>query len=292
MLRKTNTIWLKSAIVIAGFILSACGYPLKYKLNETDIVLSKSKAPLKVEVAIFSDNREAIERQKFARKGSGYKDVGDYTHDKDFKGEEATSITKMIVSHLKYAGAFSEVQLSRLHSGEISATVLDSLSRQAIDAVMAGEIKNFYGYYDSKVGKALLYSVGLGFAFGFPLYMAGTSEETYTVPGPLGTTYQYTETKTNSLPGTIGTTGGVLLGAYLESLHKRNIEWHTQLNARLISTSTQKVLWEDTIEIRQKAHIAMPGLNSDKRKVAVNSLRDAVNRMVESLAKDSLTAEK
>jgi hypothetical protein len=273
-----------------GLLISACTYPIKYRLNDRDIVKETAPKPLKVQVAIFSDKREAVEKEKSERKKSGGADVGDYTYDKEFRGPVDQALSEMLVKHLQYAGVFAEVALSRYRADQISAAVLDSLSRQGIDAVMTGEIKNFYGYYDNNSGRQFLYGFGLGMAIGLPLYLAGTSQESTTFGGPFDRT-EITTTKTNPIPGAIGSSVGLNLGFYLESLHKRNIERHTQFYARLISTSTQQVLWEDALEVQQKDFRAMPGINTATRKyeVAVASLRDAVNQMVRKLGEAQLS---
>lgn len=276
-------------VILTGMIFSACAYPLKYKLNDRDIISAQNKVPLRVQVAGFTEKREPIERKKSARKKQGFKKTGDYTYDKNFNGSVAQEISKMLVSHLDYSNVFSSITLSSYSSEKINAGVLAQLANQRVDAVLVGEIQHFYGFYENDTGRGLLYSLGLGLGIGIPVTIA-TAEKKTTRFG----SGEFTEVKINTLASSLGTSLGVSLGLYLDSLHKRNIEAHTRLAVKMIKTSNGEVLWEDTFNIQRKENIAMPGLNTSKRKfeLAINSLRDAVNEMVTSLSQADLVTKK
>ena len=259
-------------LISATLFLGGCGYAIKYNLNEKDIFLSKSTKPLKVQVATFSDKRDVVEREKSARKEKGDTDLGDYTYDREFRGDVAEEITKMLIKHLNYSKAFaSETMPASFRTEQLSAEVLDSLGEVGIDAVITGEINHFYGYYDQNLGRQLLYEVPLAVVSGLLLTWTTTS-------GNVQTTYYWYGP-------------GLVLGGYLESLHKRSIKKHVQMRTILISTTTHQPLWEDSFEIFSNETKSMPGLSTAQRKfqVTVWSLRDAVNQMVKSLEKASLS---
>ncbi len=294
MKAQMNFKMLLRAVLAAAFLLGGCGYPIKYRLNDAGIVRAQQALPLRVQVATFTDKREPQEHEKKARKAAGFSDVNDFSYDNGFHGKEAEEITQVLVAHLSYSNAFTATQRGAFSSESISDSVLAALAAGGIEAVLVGEIENFYGYYDQNPGRQFLYGLGLGLAFGIPVYLAtGSSEETSTFSTGIGTV-RATETKFNGIPGSIATSIGASLGYYLESTHKRNIERHTKLSARLLNTSTRATLWQDTFEIHEKDFKAMPGLNTETRKyeVTVAALREAVNRMVESLGKAEVSANK
>ncbi len=274
------------ATLAAAFLFGGCGYPIKYRLNDTDIVRAQQTLPVRVQVATFADRREQREHEKKARKAEGFNDVNDFSYDNGFHGNEADEITKMLVAHLNHSRPFTAVQRAAFSSESVSDSAFSALAQAGVEAVLVGEIENFYGYYDQNPGRQFLYAFGLGLAFGLPVYLAtGPKEETTRVGNVV-----ITETTYNTIPGSIATSVGVSLGYYLESTHKRNIERHTKLTARLLNTSTRATIWQDTFEIHQKEFKAMSGLNTETRKyeIAVDALREAVNRMVESLEKAEL----
>ncbi len=276
-------------VILTGLILSSCSYPIKYKLNDRDIVSAQNKVPLRVQVAGLTEKRELIERKKSARKDRGFQKTGDYTYDKNFNGSVAEKISKMLVSHLDYSKVFATITLSSYNSETINADVLTKLANQGVDAVFMGEVQNFYGFYENDTGRGLLYSLGLGLGIGIPVTVA-TAEKNTTRFG----SGEFTEVKINPLASSLAISLGTSLGLYLDSLHKRNIEAHTRLAVKMVKTSNGEVLWEDTFNIQRKANTTMPGLNTSKRKfeLAVNSLRDAVNAMVKSLSKTDLITKK
>jgi curli biogenesis system outer membrane secretion channel CsgG len=190
--------------------LGGCGYAIQYNLNGRDIVLSKSTAPLKVQVATFSDKREVVERNKSARIEKGETDLTDYTYDREFRGNVAEEVTKMLIKHLNYSKVFaSETKRASFQSEQLSAGALDSLGKKGIDAVITGEIHHFFGYYDRSVGRELLYEIPLAVASGMLLTWTTTSgyyQTTYYWYGP-----------------------GLVLGEYLESFHDRAIIKHVQI---------------------------------------------------------------
>lgn len=254
----------------AAFLLTSCGYQIRYPLNQRNITIAQKPIPLNVQVAQFTDARDLIERQKDARKQKGDPDLADYTYDREFRGQVAHEITQMLTQHLNFARAFTPaIQMTPLWTHQLSDSRLDSLKQRGVDAVLTGEIGHFYGYYDRNVGRQLLYAVPLGVLSGMLLSWTTTSgnyQMTYYWYGP-----------------------GLVLGYYLESLHQRQIEQRAQLNARLISTSTYQVLWQQNLDVFVGGKRKMPGIDTEQRKyqVAVYSLRDAVNQLVASLAQQS-----
>jgi hypothetical protein len=266
-------------LVFIPLFLGGCGYPIMYNLTKKDIVLSDSTKPLKVQVATFSDTRDSVERELFARqKEEGYSflhivfvqtDLHNYTYDTQFRGDVAEGITKMLIKHLNYSKVFaSETMPASFTTAQLSAELLDSLSEAGVDAIMTGEIGHFYGYYEDTYGRELLYSLLLGVPIGLflidyqPIYYTWLSIS-------------------------------VVLGELLESLHKRSIKQHVKIKAKLISTTTHQPLWEDSFDISSDEQKSMPGFPTTNRRfqVAVWSLRDAVNQMVKSLEKASLSKE-
>ncbi len=276
-------------VLLMGMIFSACSYPIKYKLNDRDIISAQNKIPLRVQVASFAEKRGLIERKKSARKKQGFQKTSDYTYDKNFNGSVVPEISKMLVSHLDFSKVFASITLSSYSSEKINAGILAKLANQRVDAVLVGEVQNFYGFYANDTGRGLLYSIGLGLGIGIPVTIA-TAEKKTTRFG----SGEFTEVKTNPLASSLAVSLGVSLGSYLDSLHKRNIEAHTRLVVKMVKTSNGEVLWKDTFNIQKKENTAMPGLNTSKRKLelAVNSLRDAVNAMVKSLSQADLITKK
>ncbi len=257
-------------LILAMLLITGCGYQIKYALNNKDIAISTKPIPMKVQIATFSDSRDYIERQKEARKQKGGRDIGDYTYDKEFRGEVATEITKMLSDHLNYSRIFNPaVKLVSFSYQDISDTKLDSLQALGVDAVFTGEIGHFYGYYDRNIGRQLLYAVPLAVLSASLLNLTTTSgnyQITYYWYGP-----------------------GLVLGYYLESLHKRQIEQRAQINAKLISTTSHQVVWQQNFDIFVSGKRNMPGVNTEQRKyqIALYSLRDAVNQLVTSLANNA-----
>lgn len=257
--------------VLFVLLLSGCGgYAIKYELKEPDITISKSKSPLNVQLARFSDTRPQEEKSRTARSAKGQSDLSDYTYDDEFNGNVAEEVTKMVVEHLKYSKVFSGVAFASFASADASDSRLDSLRDKGVDALILGDLSHFYGYYDQKLGLQLLYGVPLGLASALLLnfsFASGTTEYTIFWYGP-----------------------GLALGYYLESLHKRDIKYSTQLVLTMVSTSTRKVLWEGSFDVSQDLHDTMPGMNTQGRKfeITIHSLRAAVNKIVESLSKSDI----
>jgi len=269
---KQKLVILFAGIVMLSMILfTGCSYQQKisYPLNEkSEIVRAEKTTPLKVKVAAFSDNRDPVEKDKNERKQAGDPDAGDFTYDNEFKGSVADEVTLMVIDHLNYSKAFKPpVTLADASSEYVSDSVLEKLNAEGVDGLLVGELQSFYGYYDQNIGRQLLYELPLAVASGLLLTWTtsdGMFETTYYWYGP-----------------------GLVLGAYLETLHKRRIEQRTKLSLQLISTTTHAVVWQDTFEVYQADKRSMPGFGARKYQVALNSLRDAVNDIVTSLSENS-----
>lgn len=269
-------------LVVASFMfLSGCatpkGYLIKYNLNKRDVVLpSSSSIPMKVQVVEFSDRRDFVEKDIAARKEKGFSDLKDYTYDWQFEGNVAGEITKMLIKHLNHSKVFKPAaSLATFGSGQLSKETLNYLSKQGVDAVLNGEIENFYGYYDKKIGRQLLYEVPL--SIGSAILSLGLSGTATGGELLILTTYP-----------------GAKLGEYLESLHQRQIEYHVKITTRLTSTITSEVLWKDSFDISFAGKKRMPGFSTGKRRfdVTVIALHEAANKMVESLANTKILIEK
>ena len=57
----------------------------------------------------------------------------------------------MMVSHLDYSNVFSSLTLSSYSSERINAGVLAELANQRVDAVLVGEVQNFYGFFEINI---------------------------------------------------------------------------------------------------------------------------------------------
>lgn len=272
-LRHASVVMLLAVIVF----LSGCAYPLKYGLNQRDIIVSKAILPLKVQVAEFTDTRDPEERDKSARMQKEYTDLGDYTYDRDFRGEIAKEISRMLVKHLNYSEIFKSVALGDYTSDEVSESKLDSLNLMGVDAVLLGGIKHFYGYYDRNIGREILYGLPFGIFTAYCNLMIAEMVDSWT------------DIAVGLIAYVSVVTGGVFLVEYLESLHKRDIEYRAELRAKLIDTSTHNILWEDKCKVFMKEHKSMPSYKGkDKKTMAIVSLREAVNKMVESISNVAL----
>jgi len=267
--------------ILSCLLINGCGYSIKYNLSETTATRSEKPAPLKVAAVLFDDARDDIEREKDARKDKNEKDTGDYTYDKNFRGDVAQGITGMVVDHLRYSQCFDSIILLDYTSSAVNAILLDSLANAGVDALLTGEIEHFYGFYDRKPGKEVLLAGGLALAFALPTAFATTKTETKA--------YGFKEVKTNMLAVDFAASIGAMLGTYLESTGKRRISWRTMLSLQLVSTSTGKTIWKGTVDVNQdEDNKSMPGINTNTRKqqVAVESLREAVNQLVRKLAQE------
>ncbi len=268
-------------VILSCLLINGCGYSIRYNLSGTTATRSEKPASLNVVTVLFDDARDDIEREKDARKDKNEKDTGDYTYDKNFRGNVAHGITTMVVDHLRYAQCFKSISLLDYTNNAVNPVLLDSLASAGVDALLTGEIEHFYGYYDRKPGKEILLGTGLALAFGIPVAIATTTTETKA--------YGFKEVKTNPIAIGLAVSAGSMLGTYLESTGKRRIAWRTMLSLQLISTTTRETLWRGTVDVKQdENNKSMPGINSNKRKqqVAVESLREAVNQLVKKLAQE------
>jgi hypothetical protein len=264
--RKIGRLFTVLSITVIFF--SGCTHLIKYNLDQKIILISKRTLPLNVAVIKFSDVRPEEERNKSSREKKGYTDLGDYTYDKNFKGEVSEAITAMLIEHVRYSRVFSTVERAKLTSIDLSQEELILLQGEGFDAVMTGKIQNFYGYYDRNIDREFLYFI--------PALAAAIASPYIADPYSL----------TDALAATLVTVGLGIAGPYFESLHKRDIEWKTSLRLKLVSTSTNHVIWEDTLEVFGKVHKSDPGFRgkqNEKYKIVISSLRDAINKMVKSL---------
>lgn len=292
--RHNKKNWFLLSIILAFFIvvfLIGCGYTIKYNLRDKDIFISQTRQKLNVVVTTFSDFRPPEEHEKSERTKLQYKDLGDYTYDKGFKGKVNEEITKMVVQHLDYSKIFSKVMYA--FARELTEDYVDSLRSAGFDAILTGDILDFYGYYDINAN-----AVVLPLTFGLPPLVYGIFSEIKKRKEEIERMKEniYYEPGRNDLYFLLLdglSIAGWLLGSYIESLQERNIEWHTRLFVQLINTSTYEVLWENTLESYSKEYKSMPGTDAGngKFKVAVKSLREVVDQMVKSLSESHIINE-
>jgi len=268
-------------LIVVSFLSVGCTryYTLRYDMSDRNIVRPASTIPLRVQVATFTDARDPAERNKESRKEQEKGNLSDYTYDKLIKGDVAEAISDLVTTHLEAAGIFTTAVRSGVLSSEVTDEALKETSKLGFDAVLAGEVRHFYGFYDEKPLRSALLGASVGLAVGIPTYASRSAEEIYS-----GQPY---------LPGHLATTLGVNAGVFMESMMKRNVERHTTLALHLISTATGDVLWTDIVNIEEKERTSMPGINAAQRKfqVAEASLRDAVNELTRRLERSTLVAE-
>ncbi|MFZ5979878.1 MAG: hypothetical protein ACOYVF_04540, partial [Candidatus Zixiibacteriota bacterium] len=265
------------ALLLIGVLLfGGCRYRIKYNLSRTETERARTTQPCKIAVCIFNDKRDDIEKQKDTRKEAGDKDAGDYTYDKDFEGEVAFSITDMTAQHLGYAHTFQEVTLLPYRSSAVNVLLLDSLRREGIDAVLTGDVRHFFGYYNHKTGSETFAMVGGSLVPAVLVAFLTTTTEKHDIYMPFGGGGTYEETKVNYVAITAAAFGGGMIGTLLESSSNRRIAWHTRLDLALVSTVTGENLWEGPVENTFDDQSKKPGLNTSKRKqeVAVASLKE------------------
>ena len=264
--------------------LGGCTYSIKYKLTPQNVVHAKTSHKLNVVVSIFSDLRPPEECSSSIRKKIYSENVNDYTYNNGFKGKVNEEISKMIASHLEYSKVFSKITYSNITQDQITEDYLIKLKNSGIDALLIGDVLNFYGYYDKDAGQ-FFYPLLIGCAFALPplLFMDHYKEKTYFIGEEI------TVTEYDPLPvylSIIGLTVGSLVGAQIDANRERDIEWHTRLHYKLINVSTNQVLLESTIDSHAKEHKAIPNLKkSNKFWVVVNSLCSTVNQMAKELYK-------
>ena len=283
MVRKEILIML---VLLCAATFGGCRYKIKYNLNQTETARARSTQPHNIAVCVFNDKRDDTEKEKDVRKAEGEKDAGDYTYDKDFYGEVAYSVTEMTARHLGYAKAFQQVTQLPYRSSAVNVLLLDSLRRAGVDALLTGNVTHFYGYYNHKTGSETLALAGGALVPALLVAIMTTKTEEHEIYTPFGDGATYEEVKTNYLAISLAATIGGTLGSYLESTSQRRIAWHTQLDLALLSTTTGDTLWSGIVENRFDDQSKRPGANTANRKqeVAVASLKETVNQLVQDLA--------
>lgn len=303
-LSKFQTFCFLIIIFICG-----CGseYVIRYGLDKENIKSVPQSYPIKVIVLPFKDACTGINNPQG--------DLEDYTHNIEFRGNVSEEITKMVTEHLCYSNIFSKIEyrpyllkgnedLSKTRYKldffpEIDIEYLDNLFSSHIDAVLVGEIRQFYGYYQtSALGDILPATLGFGFGLPMLLYYKDKKEEEQKEeqkkaldsgqpynPFPKG---KYFDVDLWISAGAFPF--GYYLGSIIESSIKREIECNTELSVKLVSTKSYKIIWEDNIAYKSKEYKALPGFNTENRKfeLALESLRKAVNLMVERLSKNKI----
>ena len=248
-------------------LFSGCGsgkYIIDYAPVEPFDKVSTIHHPLNVQLATFSDKRPLEEKLMTVRSKEVKSDSSDYTYDAEIEGSVAEGISDIVVKHLDYSKVFRSVSHTSITSDSITDSRLDSLHERGVDALIVGDINHFYGYYPIKPGLLILgTAIALPCAILVPLLAINVSAW-----------YWFLEPFPPILP------------MYLESLPSRNIKYATGLTARMISTSTHKLLWEGSCEESRQFYGKMPApvIFPNKYICATNSLRQAVNKMVVSLS--------
>jgi hypothetical protein len=274
-----------------------CGkYALKYDLPEEPLK-SKKPHPFHVVVTTFSDIRPREEHTNSVR-GSN-----DYTSDDEFIGQVDKEISKMVAKHVAYANVFAGLRYVDLSIADLRHADMDSLHARGFYAVLTGEIRHFSGYYERNTGREFLYGIGFGCLLGVPpLFMNMYKEKTSYVPtstwqDPLGGWHMsetpFTTREYDPLPmylSAIGFPLGGFIGDQIEKSYQRNIEQACALSLRLISTSTHRVVWEDSVTVQQKERKAAGGTN--KFELAVTALHDVVSQLIYRISSASFDVAK
>ncbi len=228
------------------------------------VTVSNKELPLNVQLARFSDTRPPEEKFITARSGKSKLDLSFYTFDDEFAGNVAEGISKMVVEHLNYSKVFkNNISIASFASDSISDSILDSLHISGIDALILGNINHFYGYLERDIGREIFYGTigGLGTGF-FLAYSFISGNYWYLLLEPFPSA----------------------LALMAEGWHKRDIKYATELTTRIISTSTHKVLWEGSFKISDERRGTMSVLIASKYNCALFSLRDVVDKIVDSLS--------
>ncbi len=273
-----------ATIVVLSLGIVGCSYSLKYSLNKADIRKAPATSELRVAVLALDDQRDPAERVKQARKERGDKDAGDFTCDKDFSGQVGVEVSKMIAKHLDYAGSFAQVDYVVSNQSLTQEAVLKHLRDQGYDAVLTGSLNSFTGYYDRNSGREMLLTAGLPLTAGIIAGVMSVKTETKSMGGIAPLTF--TETTYDPIVPTVVVSVTSLLGNFIESSSARDISWQTALKLRLTQLDNRAERWSDSIVVADSVHTSMPGIKTGKRKqeVAVASLREAVNVLVDRLA--------
>lgn len=275
---KTHSRTIGLVILFGAIILMACasGRSINYGLGNEPQFEEESSLPHKVAIAILTDKREASEKERQIRENNGGEDLGDYTYDAEFKDPVALGVTKMAKKHIDNSLLFqTKIEQLELESEKLDDAALDSLNQAGFQYIIAGDLNHFYGYYDSKLGRSMLYALPLAFASGSLLNFSTTSgggmietKTTYYWYGP-----------------------GLVAGYYLESLHKRNMERATAIQFRMIDTQTKQILWDEEIAVNEKTYKSRPGLSSGKYTLVMESLKEIMQKAVTSLSAVLLNQE-
>jgi hypothetical protein len=276
------------ALVLGGaslagslLLLAGCGYPIEYSLTKDEIVSSNRTKPMNVVVATFSDERPPEERTKPGRTAIRSEDPGGYTFDDEFRGEVNEGISSMMAEHLAYSKSFAQIRHAPVAAGQITDAYVDSLRRTGVDAILCGEVRHFYGYYYTDALDVLFPTV-LGCAVMVPLMVSSIEEETTYFMGGSLTTHRI-DAGTELLADAAGT-AATMIGVLLMNVRGRDFEWNTELSCRLVSTSTLQTHWEYTARSASKGNRSFTGFGKTKHKLAVESLCDATNKIVENLS--------
>jgi len=292
MALKITRIVSLAVISLATFLMIGCAYNLSYSLNSRDIRHSTAPSHLRVAVVPLADERDPVERSKEARKAAGGKDVGDHTSDKDFKGEVVVEISRMAAKHLQYAQCFDRVEFVPLTAADNTQADLTALRQAGFDAVLTGSLRSFCGYYDRSTGRELLWNAALPLSAGLIAGFMSVKTEEKSIGGIAPMTF--TETTVDPIIPTVAVSISSLLGGLIESSADRDISWQTSFALDLIELKSGVITWSDSIVVSDSVHTSMPGIKTGKRKqeVAVASLREAVNVLVDRLAASAGTTSR
>ncbi len=277
-----------ATLTIFTLAVTGCSYQINYGLNQRDIVRAKAPQKLRVAVVVIADQRDEAERLKDARKLRGDADAGDYTYDKDFKGNVSVEISKMLAKHLQYGQCFESVEFVAADSKKPSLTENVQLRELGYDAVLTGSLRSFYGYYDRNSSREFLLTTAIPGSVALVTGFMSVKTEEKSMGGMFP--MSYTETKIDPVMPAVATSLTSIVCNYVESSSSRDIAWQTALSMNLTDLTTGNLLWSDSVSVSDKVHTSMPGLKSSKRKheVAVASLRDAVNLLTERLSQSPL----
>jgi hypothetical protein len=280
-------------VLLLCFFGCGVGPATQYILSDKHITRANEPKRLTVQSVRLVDLRPLLEKDERVRKAYGFKDAGNYTYDRIDGIEVDSFLSPMLAKHLSYSNVFLKTTYKPIHVEDLTAEYLDSLQKAGVDAVLTGAIRHYYGYYyESPVMLPLsMMAAVLASVYTFIKFQQEADEKVseekrkrFLFPGE-DPAMMYHLLSWGASP-----IAGVLAGytvAWPERFFSRDIAWDTGLSFQLISTSTRRLVWQDSIRIKSQVHQAMP--NKDKNTVAIESFREVVNDLVQRLSKASLS---
>ncbi|MCX6639115.1 MAG: hypothetical protein NTW14_01365 [bacterium] len=284
-------IWITTLYLISSLVGCTPGVKIRYTVDKADQIAPSRKPQGRIQVAIIEDRRETLEQYKKARKDCGFKDLGDYTYNKDFSGDLTTALTKYLVDYLQSTKLYESVQISPYKSNQVPSSWLDTLAERNIDALLVGQLNHFYTYYDTKTGREIALGVPLVVTGWWLGYKAGEKKEESRIHEPLfGVDLVIVKETHNPVLTLMGTFAGEILASLLEGSFPRDIETHMQIDLNLISTKTHEIIWKDRVDYywKGKKAVVMWNQHHGKTTFALASLKIATKQISSKISSISI----